>query len=68
MPWARGEMVDALVVTGGREQVAQMPNARHEGQERRHSRVFVTGRFSLSAVSAIDILQNSFLLLHGFAF
>ena len=33
-------MVDALVLTGGLEQVARRPNARHEGEERRHSRVF----------------------------
>ena len=37
-----GEMVDALVLTGGLEQVARRPNARHEGEERHHSRVFVT--------------------------
>ena len=30
-----GEMVDALVLTGGLEQVARRPNARHEGEERR---------------------------------
>ena len=40
-----GEMVDALVLTGGLEQVARRPNARHEGEERRHSRVFVAGGF-----------------------
>lgn len=34
----RGEVVDALVLTGEREQVAQMPNARQEEQERRDYR------------------------------
>ena len=32
----RGEVLDALVLTGEREQVAQMPNSRQEEQERRH--------------------------------
>ena len=40
-----GEMVDALVLTGGLEQVARRPNARHEGEEPGHSPVVVTGRF-----------------------
>ena len=41
----RGEVLDAMVLTGVREQVAQMPNARHEGQERRHLSALVTGRY-----------------------
>ena len=45
-------MVDALVPTGGLEQVARRPNARHKGEERRHSRGFVPGRFIFPRASA----------------